>query len=298
MIKFHADCVTCLMNSALKKIDGVSDERKRMEYMREICRIVRDTDYEREAAPVVEGKIIRLRREMLGITEDFSAEKHSFNRLLMGIYNELRAKIDASEDPLRVAIQLAMAGNYIDFGTVSDVNEARLMEMLDEAAQRNVDPVEYENLKRDIQRDGEIVYCHDNCGEIVLDKLLIETIKKCYSNQHIVSVVRGGNVQNDVTLEDAEEIALTEVSDEVISNGVQDIAGTELPQLPKSVYERISGAKLAIAKGQGNFETLQGSGMNIYYLFLCKCPRYTTWFDLERFSGVLANDCRLKLIEH
>lgn len=297
MLKYHADCVTCLMNSALKKIDGVSDERKRMEYMREICRIVRDTDYEREAAPVVEGKIIRLRREMLGITEDFSAEKHSFNRLLMGIYNELRAKIDASEDPLRSAIQLAMAGNYIDFGTVSDVNEARLMEMLDEAAQRNVDPVEYENLKRDIQRDGEIVYCHDNCGEIVLDKLLIETIKKCYPNQHIVSVVRGGNVQNDVTLEDAEEIALTEVSDEVISNGVQDIAGTELPQLPKSVYERISGAKLVIAKGQGNFETLQGCGMNIYYLFLCKCPRYTTWFDLERFSGVLANDCRLKLKE-
>jgi damage-control phosphatase, subfamily I len=28
---------------------------------------------------------------------------------------------------------------------------------------------------------------------------------------------------------------------------------------------------IIIAKGQGNFEILSGSGKNIYYLFLCKC---------------------------
>lgn len=298
MIKYHADCVTCLMNSNLKKIDGVIDERKRMEYMRNICKIVYETDFERESAPVVEGKIICMRRDTLGLTEDFSAEKSEFNRLLLGIYAELKAKVWASEDPLLAAIQLAMAGNYIDFGTVSDVNSARLMEMLEEAAGRIVDPVEYENLKRDIQKEGEIVYCHDNCGEIVLDKLLIETIKAIYPNQRVLSIVRGGKVQNDVTLEDAREVALDECADEVIGNGVEDVAGTHVEALPKAVYDRIAGAKLVIAKGQGNFETLQGCGLNIYYLFLCKCPRYTTWFALERFSGVLANERRLTLIEH
>ena len=297
MIKFHADCVTCLMNSNLKKIDCVTDEKKRMEYMRNICRIVNDTDYINYSAPVVDAHIIRMRRETLGITEDFTAIKSEFNRLLLGIYDDLKAKVDASEDKLLTAIQLAMAGNYIDFGTVSDVNPARLMEMLDEAAGRIVDPVEYENLKRDIEKEGYIVYCHDNCGEIVLDKLLIETIKECYPGQKVISVVRGGNVQNDVTLVDAEEIGLAEVSDEVIANGVQDVAGTQLDFLPEEVYDRIAGAKLVIAKGQGNFETLQGCGMNIYFLFLCKCPRYTTWFKLERFSGVLANDRRLQLSE-
>lgn len=297
MIKFHADCVTCLMNSALKKIDCVTDEKKRMEYMRGICKIVNDTDYLNYSAPVVDAEIIRLRRETLGITEDFTAIKSEFNRLLLGIYDQLKARVDASEDKLLTAIQLAMAGNYIDFGTVSDVNPARLMEMLDEAAGRIVDPVEYENLKKDIEKEGYIVYCHDNCGEIVLDKLLIETIKACYPGQKVVSVVRGGNVQNDVTLVDAEEIRLAEVSDEIIANGVQDVAGTQLDFLPKEVYDIIAGAKLIIAKGQGNFETLQGCGMNVYYLFLCKCPRYTTWFNLERFSGVLANDRRLQLSE-
>ena len=297
MIKFHADCVTCLLNSSLKKIDCVTDEKKRMEYMRRACEIIADNDFVEYSAPIVDSKIIRLRRETLGIVEDYTAEKSEFNQLLLDLYDDLKEKVNASEDKLLTAIQLAMAGNYIDFGTVSDVNAARLMEMLDEAAQRIVDPVEYENLKRDIQAEGEIVYCHDNCGEIVLDKLLIETIKECYPGQKVVSFVRGGNVQNDVTLADAAEVRLAEVSDEVIANGVEDVAGTQLDFLPKDVYERICGAKLVIAKGQGNFETLQGCGLNVYYLFLCKCPRYTTWFGLERFSGVLANDRRLKLAE-
>jgi len=297
MIKFHADCVTCLLNSSLKKIDCVTDEKKRMEYMRRACEIIADNDFVEYSAPIVDSKIIRLRRETLGIVEDYTAEKSEFNQLLLGLYDDLKEKVNASEDKLLTAIQLAMAGNYIDFGTVSDVNAARLMEMLDEAAQRIVDPVEYENLKRDIQAEGEIVYCHDNCGEIVLDKLLIETIKECYPGQKVVSFVRGGNVQNDVTLADAAEVGLAEVSDEVIANGVEDVAGTQLDFLPEDVYRRIAGAKLVIAKGQGNFETLQGCGLNIYYLFLCKCPRYTTWFGLERFSGVLANDRRLKLAE-
>ena len=297
MIKFHADCVTCLLNSSLKKIDCVTDEKKRMEYMRRACEIIADNDFVEYSAPIVDSKIIRLRRETLGIVEDYTAEKSEFNQLLLGLYDDLKEKVNASEDKLLTAIQLAMAGNYIDFGTVSDVNAARLMEMLDEAAQRIVDPVEYENLKRDIQAEGEIVYCHDNCGEIVLDKLLIETIKECYPGQKVVSFVRGGNVQNDVTLADAAEVGLAKVSDEVIANGVEDVAGTQLDFLPEDVYRRIAGAKLVIAKGQGNFETLQGCGLNVYYLFLCKCPRYTTWFGLERFSGVLANDRRLQLAE-
>ena len=228
MIKFHADCVTCLLNSSLKKIDCVTDEKKRMEYMRRACEIIADNDFVEYSAPIVDSKIIRLRRETLGIVEDYTAEKSEFNQLLLDLYDDLKEKVNASEDKLLTAIQLAMAGNYIDFGTVSDVNAARLMEMLDEAAQRIVDPVEYENLKRDIQAEGEIVYCHDNCGEIVLDKLLIETIKECYPGQKVVSFVRGGNVQNDVTLADAAEVRLAEVSDEVIANGVEDVAGTQL----------------------------------------------------------------------
>ena len=48
-----------------------------------------------------------------------------------------------------------------------------------------------------------------------------------------------------------------------------------------------------IAKGQGNFETLHGSGRNIFYLFLCKCELFTSKFQTERFTPVLNNELRI-----
>ena len=78
-----------------------------------------------------------------------------------------------------------------------------------------------------------------------------------------------------------------------MENGLEYTAGTDLGLLPEPVLERLRNAKLVIAKGQGNFETLTGCGLNLYYLFLSKCPGYTRWYGFERFSGILANDRRM-----
>ena len=42
-------------------------------------------------------------------------------------------KVDAAENYLKMAIQYAMVGNYIDFGALENVNEQELKEKLDEA---------------------------------------------------------------------------------------------------------------------------------------------------------------------
>ena len=262
--------------------------------MQKICEIIASTDMENEAPPLVDARIIRLRSELLGIEDDFTAIKHSFNQLLLGLYDRLRARIDGADDPLYAAIQLSMAGNYIDFGVLKEVDPDELLRLLDDAAEKHVDREEYEQLRADLARPGgELVFIHDNCGEIVLDKLLIETIKRLYPQQEIVSLVRGTPVLNDATLEDAVEAGLPEVA-ELMENGLEYVAGTDLKRLPEAVRERISNAKLVIAKGQGNFETLTGCGLNVYYLFLSKCAGYTQWYGFERFSGVLANDRRMR----
>lgn len=293
-MKFHAECAACLMEANLRKAASVRDDALKMEYMREVCKIIAATDVVLEAPPLVDAKIIRLRRELLGIEDDYVAIKHSFNQLLLGLYDRLKARVDAAEDPLYAAIQLSMAGNYIDFGVLKDVDPNEVLRLLDEAAERRVDPGEYENLKRELaQPGGELVFIHDNCGEIVLDKLLIETIRRIYPNQAVVSLVRGTPVLNDATIDDAREVGLSEVS-EVVENGLEYVAGTELRQLPEAVRRRVEGAKLVIAKGQGNFETLTGCGLNVYFLFLSKCAGYTDWYGFERFSGILANDRRMR----
>lgn len=293
-MKFHAECAACLVEANLRKAAPVQDQALRAEYMRKICEIIAGADMENEAPPLVDARIIRLRRDLLGIEDDFTAIKHSFNQLLLGLCDKLRARIDGADDPLYAALQLSMAGNYIDFGVLRDVDPDELLRLLDDAAEKHVDREEYEQLRADLARPGgELVFIHDNCGEIVLDKLLIETIKRLYPQQEIVSLVRGTPVLNDATLEDAVEAGLPEVA-ELMENGLEYVAGTDLKCVPEAVHECIENAKLLIAKGQGNFETLAGCGLNVYYLFLSKCAGYTQWYGFERFSGVLANDRRMR----
>ena len=291
-MKFHADCVSCLIGGALKKASNVTDEALKLEYLQGICRIMDGVDCEYDSAPLVDARIIQLKRELLHMEDDYTQVKHSFNQMMLGLYDELRARVQASDDSLHAAIQLAMAGNYIDFGVLGNIEPADALRMLDEAAGKHVDPAEYANLRADLEKDGELVYIHDNCGEVVLDKLLIETIHALYPAKKIVSIVRGNPILNDATIDDAREINLFEVA-EVVENGLKDIAGTQLDMLPGEVRGRIMNAGMVIAKGQGNFETMLDCGLNIYFLFLSKCASYTQWFGFERFSGILKNAKRM-----
>jgi uncharacterized protein with ATP-grasp and redox domains len=43
----------------------------------------------------------------------------------------------------------------------------------------------------------------DNCGEIVLDKIFIEELQKCFPALDITVMVRGAEVLNDATEDDA-----------------------------------------------------------------------------------------------
>ena len=290
-MKLHADCIACLAKSALERAKPVADPAKKTEYMRRVCEILGAADAQRDSAPVLDARIVRMRREFLGIAEDYRDTKRKFNALILGIYGQLRDRVRAAEDPLYAALQLSVMGNYIDFKLLGDVDPDEALRLLDEASNRELNAAECAQLRADLARGGEMVFVHDNCGEVVLDKLLMETIRERYPNIAMVSLVRCGDVANDANREDAEQVGLSEVA-EVIDNGVADLPGTQIDEMPEAVRARLEGAALIIAKGQGNFESMIESGLNIYYIFLSKCASYTDWFGFEHLSGVLANERR------
>lgn len=293
-MKFHADCISCLTQGALRRAASVQDETLKLEFMQGVARIMTGADPEYDSAPLVDARVIQLQRSLLHLEDNYTEIKHKFNMLVLGLYEKLKARVDAADDPLHAAIQLSMAGNYIDFGVLGNIDPDEALRILDEAASRHVDPAEYALLRADLKGSGEVVFLHDNCGEVVLDMLLIETIQKLYPGKKVVSVVRGGPILNDATIVDAREIGLCGKV-EVLENGLQDIAGTQLDMLPEAVRSRIENADLVIAKGQGNFESLIDCGLNVYFLFLSKCPSYTQWFGFERFSGILKNAKRMDI---
>ena len=128
----------------------------------------------------------------------------------------------------------------------------------------------------------------DNCGEIVLDKLLLETIAGIAPHVEKTIIVRGEPVLNDATMEDALQVGI-EKCGKVIPNGT-NIAGTYIPWLSAEAKLAMDEADILISKGQGNFESLHGCGRNIYYLFLCKCQWFMERFGLPQYSGVFINE--------
>ncbi len=288
--RLKPECISCLLKSRLDFAPEGTSVEKNIEYMQRVLRAISELEMH-ESAPVVVRTINQIQKDMFGVSEDFTEVKVYFNDLMMSKVPELQKNLDASEDALKLAIQYAITGNYIDFGAMNHVDETILQKYMDDAKNIEVNTVEYNALQEDIAKAKSIVYLTDNCGEIVLDKLLMAEIAKRNPNATITAVVRGADVLNDATVVDAAQVKLEEVA-KIMSNG-SDIAGTFIDEISDEARTLLEEADVILAKGQANFETMQECGLNAYYIFMCKCEMFAKRFGVPRFTGMLINDRNL-----
>ena len=174
-----------------------------------------------------------------------------------------------------------------------DLFKDMLDDLLKKVDSLNIPEQEIKYLEEELKQAKTLLYITDNCGEIVLDKIFIEELKKRYGNLEITVMVRGGLAINDATIEDAQEIGLTKIVP-VISNGAA-IAGTVKEQLSKEARKQLDSADVIIAKGMGNFESMYQEGINPYYLFLCKCDLFTRRFGVKLFDPIFCKEERLDI---
>ena len=97
-------------------------------------------------------------------------------------------------------------------------------------------------------------------------------------------LVRGKDIINDVTREDAEYVGIDKVA-EILDNGMA-VPGTVVEWLPEEVRNVFENADVILAKGQGNVESLYEEGYHIFYLFLCKCEHFTKLFHTPLYGGM------------
>ena len=280
-------CISCLTKGHIDKYPEGTSEEQQIEYKQRTLQILGNAT-ENESAPMIVNKLDKLRLEMFGMNIDYSDIKQYFNEYVMKKQSRIEAEVSEAEDKLMRALQYSMTGNYIDFGAMESVSEEKFEELLSNAKNICLDESEYLTLKKDLESAKRLVFLHDNCGEVVFDHVLIKTLKNLYPNLHITSMVRGVPVLNDATIDDARQIGLTDTV-EVVGNG-STIAGTCLEDLSKEALEVVQNADVIISKGQGNFETLYGCGLNVYYLFMCKCTLFANRFHKNLFEGMLIND--------
>jgi len=287
--RLNPQCIQCLINKHLRNIPDRFSSAEKTKYMQGILEIIAKADISMSAPELVEQ--INEYKRLFGESVDFTEIKSYFNNLLIFFEKEIEAKIDISENPLKTAVQYAMTGNFIDFGAMENVQEDKLKERLNDAQNIEIDGSLFEQFESEIKNSENIVYLTDNCGEIVLDKLLIKQILKTNRNVKIHVIVRGSPVLNDCTIDDAIQVGLDKLVT-VIDNGAA-IAGTVIDKISSKAKAIIDNADLIISKGQGNFETLHHCGKNIYYLFLCKCKLFADRFGVETFTGMFINDLHL-----
>lgn len=232
---------------------------------------------ESSCAPLLMRDIDGIHRKIFGGGIDYSKEKTTFNRALLDMEDELYAQIAESDEPLKTAVSYAMSANYIDYARLSHIDADGVKKVISAASKTQVDDCTYEQLKTCLSKAKTLAYLHDNCGEIALDKLLIRVITQNYPQIDCVSVVRGGDIINDVTVKDAYEVGLDKYA-RIIDNGTA-IPATYLKEINETTKRLIETSDVIISKGLGNLETLYGEGYRIFYMFMCKCEHIAARFN-------------------
>ena len=289
-MKLNPFCLCCILNKQEKLIRSYPDMEKKTEYMKKLMALIANTK-ETDCAPSLSVDIQKLYSSFWNCpAEDYTEVKKDFNRFMLDIEHTLEEKIRSSADPLEKALLYARIGNYIDFAALSNVNQETALTLLENNSD-SLAQEEYSIFLKELNSAKRLVYITDNCGEIVLDKLAIKILKETYPDLDITVLVRGYPVINDATMEDAEEIGLTDLV-KVIDNG-SNVAGTWIPGINQTARELLENADMIIAKRQGNFETMNDCGLNVYYLFLCKCDLFQRRFHAQNLQGMFLNERRL-----
>jgi hypothetical protein len=264
-MRTYFDCVPCSVRQVLDAVRMITDDEAMHErVLRELLGMWQRMDM-RQSPPAMAQQIHRFLRQFTGVADPYREVKNRYNEFALGLYPELKERIENSSDPFETAVRLSIAGNIIDFGVNSNVEQGMVHETILRSLTEPLDRDALLELRQAIGRARDILFLGDNTGEIVLDRLLVERMPR----KRLTYVVRGAPILNDALMADAEVAGLTGLV-EVIDNG-SDAPGTILETCSQAFRNRFERADLIIAKGQGNFESMDDTRKDVFFLLKPKC---------------------------
>jgi len=277
-MRVYLDCVPCFLRQALEAVRLASQDLSIQEkairvILQKLSKISWNT-----SPPHIGREIHTLIKEVTGNPDPYLPLKKRFNQLAINLYPMLEKKVKTANDPFGTAVRLSLAGNMIDFGARPG-EKIDIEKEINGALKAPLDKQALEKFKKAVTQAQNILFLGDNAGEVVFDKLLVQEI----GPQKITYVVKKKPIINDATLEDAEIVNLTDIV-KVIDNGT-DFPGTVLSACSKTFINIYEKADLVIAKGQGNYETLNDVKKTIVFLLKIKCPVIAK--DIKRNVGDL-----------
>jgi uncharacterized protein with ATP-grasp and redox domains len=257
-------CVPCFLRSALETASllGLSSADKHR-FSCEAGSLAAKHD-PMCSPPMLGQQVQRCLRAIAG-PDPYAAIKATSNTLAWRLLPGIAARVAAAHDRFEAALRYSIAGNCIDFGKGHGIGEPEVLATLERLAEMRLDAALVERVRRLCDAARRIVFIADNAGEVVFDRLLLERLPA----GRVTVIVRGAPVINDATMADAVQARLADFA-RVIGSG-SDAPGTVVTDLDRPAWTALTEADLVIAKGQGNYESLEPSSRDHVHLLLVKC---------------------------
>ncbi len=254
-------CLPCFLKQVVQaaRFSGV-ERKKTFSLLKESLSLLKESSWKR-TPPEVSTELHRFVREYLGIEDPYFEPKKRSSELALSLYERLKSYVGKSSEPLYVAARLALAGNVIDLTFGEDFD---IFESVEESLKEELSIDDFSLFQKRLAQVNYIVFLADNAGETVFDRIFIEEIPV-----KVYYIVNEKPVLNEATVEDAVIAGIDKVA-EVISDGT-DAVGF-IPEISSSQSKRLfEETELIIAKGQANYELLEGKRKPAFYMLKAKC---------------------------
>ena len=267
MLKIRPECIPCTLSTGVRMAKIATDDPAlQRRIVSELLRRFSEVTWD-EIPPDLSYLAQEVVKDVTGVSDPYKEIKKRSNSIALKHYPYLEERVAKSLDPLEEAVRLSIAGNLIDFGPYSEVDFEQPFRKASEEFAIN----DYEPFRRSVLTSRSLLYFLDNAGEIVFDKLLIETMIKVRGRpfDRVSLVVKEAPLINDATLEDAEEVGLTAIpraSIKLVGDGRGRAPSFRSSEVKSWVREH----DLTIFKGQGNLEAFKDVS-GAFFLLVVKC---------------------------
>ncbi|KXS42576.1 DUF89 family protein [Methanolobus zinderi] len=271
-MKVHPRCTYCLLSRVHMEAELSTDDVELMhEAVRGGIEVLNSIYTPDMPAAALSTPMHRKAYEILNDNDPYREKKELSSKVAERFLPTIRSYVfDGDGDDIATfkrAVLAAVIGNYFDYGVMGlEVPIDVFDETFREHFKRGLD---IDDTDRMLDKLDNVLYLADNCGEILIDTLVFEMIRKMGGK--ITLVVRGAPILNDVTMEEIEQFGIEDKVDRVLTTGSNAI-GVCFDEAPEELKEALDNASLIISKGMANYETLSEENYRpIVYMLKVKC---------------------------
>lgn len=286
-MKTQVECLPCLARNAVDIAKRMtSQEHLQEKIIKCACKYLSNCSLN-VSPPEIAAEIIKQanflahpeKKKILDIYKEEKLRTSDLASKLVALLPEIK---EYDPNDFASGVRLAISGNIIDFGVFSNPTKEMAFQAVNSAFAKKIDMTAVAELENAVKDAKKILYILDNCGEANLDGVFLQMFK-----EKVTLAVRGEAVFNDMTKEDLSGAGLSDYPCIEIPGTLPGMILEKTDEKFRKVFEE---ADLVIAKGQGNFETMnEYKNKKISFLFLAKCPVVTNLLGAEPLSLQVIN---------